>query len=158
MRTLLKRMPSHRWCLLGLGILLAGLAGCSSFKYVNQTPTIKAEAYAVGKDGELKITLAKVPELAKVGGAVSVMDPNLPDLLIIARTADSEYVVASSKCPHRAMALAYSHEDQCFKCSSMGGGKYALDGKKIGGPGSGTLTIYPCAVEQGVLVVDAKGK
>ncbi len=134
------------------GLLSVCLTGCSTFTYVNQTPTIKSDAYVVEDGKMVKVTLAKVPQLGKVGGSVAIMDPKLPDPLIVARTGDNDYVVASSRCPHRAKALSYSPENKRFECSSLGSGKYGVDGKKISGPGKGCLKLYPAQLESGVLV------
>jgi nitrite reductase/ring-hydroxylating ferredoxin subunit len=140
------------------GLLCVCLTGCSTFKYVNQTPLIKSDAYAVEEDKTVKVTLAKVPELSKVGGSVAIMDPKLPEPVIIARTGDKDYVVACSKCPHRAKALSYSHENKRFECSSLGSGKYGVDGKKISGPGEGCLKLYPAELENGVLTFRVSDK
>jgi len=141
-----------------LGLLSVCLAGCSSFKYVNQTAVIKSDAYVVGQDKTVKVTLAKVPELGKVGGSIAIMDPKLSEPVIIARTGDTDYVVACSKCPHRGMALAYSRENKRFECSSLGSGKYGADGKKISGPGKGCLKRYPTQLENGVLTFRVSDK
>ena len=141
-----------------LGLLSVCPTGCSTFKYVNQTPVIKSDAYVVGQDKTVKVTLAKVSQLGKVGGSVAIMDPKLPEPVIIARTGDKDYVVACSKCPHRAKALAYSHENKRFECSSLGSGKYGADGKQISGPGEGCLKLYPTQLENGVLTFRVSDK
>ena len=86
------------------------------------------------------------------------MDPKLSDPLIIARTGDKDYVVACSKCPHRAKALSYSHKNKRFECSSLGSGKYGVDGKKISGPGKGCLKLYSAELENGVLTFRVSDK
>jgi len=133
------------------GLLSVCLTGCSTFKYVNQTPLVASDAYEVEQDKTVKVTLAKVSQLAKVGGSAAITDPKLPEPVIIARTGEQDYVVACSKCPHRAKALSYDHENKRFECSSLGSGKYGLDGKKISGPGKGCLKLYPVQIANGVL-------
>lgn len=79
----------------------------------------------------MEVILDKVPELAKIGGAVTIVDEDLPNYLIIAQVEENEYVVASSQCTHRGMALAYDHQAKRFRCSSGGGSEFRLDGSVV---------------------------
>ena len=130
-----------------------GLIGCATFKYVNQTATITSDVYSIEKGNVVKVLLDKVPELAKVGGSVTIIDSNLPDFLILARVSENDYVAASSKCTHRGKALAYYHDEKRFKCSALGKSGFELDGSKVSGPGKKPLKIYRSSLEKGLLII-----
>jgi Rieske Fe-S protein len=126
----------------GAGTCVCGLnGGCATFSKVGQTPAITAGAYAV--DGKvMRISLDKVPELAAVGGSVKVIDPRLPTSIIIARTGEVEYAAVSLLCPHRGVEVEYQHEQQRFRCASLGHSKFATDGTLKKGLTKKSLSRY----------------
>jgi len=127
--------------------------GCATFTGVGKTPSIDAGAYTV-KDGKLEIDLGKATQLATVGGSVKIIDPALSDSLIVVRTGDEQYVVASLICTHRGkVELNYQHDQKRFKCASLGSSKFGLDGKNLGGPADKPLRIYKVSKTDGALVV-----
>lgn len=139
--------------LTALGLLLISLAACSALQYTSQEPEIGADAYTI-KGETVEVTLAEVPSLSQVGGAATIVDDALPSYLIIVQPEAGEFVVASSRCTHRGMALGYQHETKEFQCSSGGGSKYNLDGSVAKGPAQEQLKIYPVSIEGGVLIID----
>lgn len=126
----------------GAGTCVCGInSGCSSFTKVGKTASISTDAYAVGKD-TLSIDLSKVPQLAKVGGSVKIIDQKLSDRLIVARTGEEEFAVVSLLCTHRGCEVEYQHENSEFRCSSLGHSKFKTDGSKIKGFAKGALKKY----------------
>lgn len=133
--------------------LLSGLVACATFRYITQAPEIDSDAYSI-EGNRVVVVLDKAPELAEVGGSVTIVDDNLPNYLIIARAEETDYVVASSQCSHRGMALGYDHDAKCFRCSSAGKSTFKLDGSVVKGPAEKPLKIYRSSLEQGLLIIN----
>jgi len=112
----------------GAGTCVCGLGGgCATFSKVGKTPAIAADAYAVDAK-TVRIALEKVPELDKVGGSVKIIDARLPTPIILARTGEADYAAVSLLCPHRGVEVEYQHEQQRFRCASLGHSKFGADG------------------------------
>ena len=131
----------------GAGTCVCGLGGgCATFSKVGNTPAIAADAYAV-EAKTVRIALDKVPELAKVGGSVKIIDPLLPTSLIIGRTGETEYAAVSLLCPHRGVEVEYRHADKQFRCASLGHSKFGTDGKLKKGLADKGLTRYEAKLD-----------
>lgn len=135
------------------GVCLCTKTGWATISGVGATPDIARDAYDVVEDKSIRIRLDGVPELALVGGAVKILDSNIDDSLIVARTAEDVYVAASINCTHRGVEVEYRADDKCFKCASLGGSKFKTDGENIRGFAKGPLKTYPVSSEGNVLVV-----
>jgi cytochrome b6-f complex iron-sulfur subunit len=136
-----------------LGACGCGLSGCATFTKVGHTPAIEPAAYALGSAETLTVTLDKTPTLADAGSAVKIMDPALPEPLILVHVEGERYVAASLRCTHRGVELEYREEEQTLRCASLGHSEFALDGRRLGGPASRPLKTYPASVANGVLTV-----
>lgn len=125
----------------------------SSARLGKKPPTVQidAGAYFV-RDNAITIMLDKVPELSRVGGSTAIVDDSEQVYLIIARTGENEYAVASSQCTHRERPLTYDHEARLLRCSS-GKAAFRLDGSIVKGPTDVPLRIYLPHVEQGRLTI-----
>lgn len=139
------------------GVCMCGLSGCATITKVGSTPQIEASAYSIGDGHTLKLSLENSPQLATIGGSGKIIDAELGDSLIIARVADMEYVATSIKCTHRGVEVEYHHDKRNFKCASLGGSEFALDGSSLGGFGKDPLRSYPASVVEGVLTIDMSG-
>lgn len=126
----------------GAGTCVCGLnGGCATFTKKGKTPAIAAEAYVI-EDRTVKVALDKVPPLAAVGGSVKIIEPRLPTPIIIARTGEADYAVVSLLCPHRGVEVEYQHEQQRFRCASLGHSKFGTDGALQKGLANKGLTHY----------------
>ena len=126
----------------GAGVCVCGMnEGCATFTKKGRTPAMAAEAYVI-EDSTVKVALDRVPALAAVGGSVKVIDPRLPTPVIIARKGESEYAVVSLLCPHRGVEVEYQHEQQRFRCASLGHSKFATDGALQKGLANKGLTRF----------------
>jgi Rieske Fe-S protein len=139
------------------GACMCGLSGCATITKVGNTPRIEASAYSIVDGPIVQLSLEKSPHLASVGGSGKIIDTELGDSLIIVRTADTEYVANSIKCTHRGVEVEYHHDKTKFKCASLGGSEFALDGSRLSGFAKDPLKTYPISVEQGVLTIDMSG-
>jgi len=135
------------------GACLCTKTGWATITGVGATPEIAPDAYDVLEDERITIHLDKVPELARVGGSVKILDPDIDDSLIVVRKAEDVYLAASIECTHRGVEVEYRPDDQCFKCASLGGSRFKTDGEKIRGFASGPLKTYPVSSEGNTLVI-----
>jgi Rieske Fe-S protein len=135
------------------GACLCTKTGWATLSGVGDTPDIAPAAYDLAEDKSIRIRLDEVPELARVGGSVKILDSRIDDRLIVARTAKDTYVAASIRCTHRGVEVEYRADDNCFKCASLGGSRFATDGEKIRGFARGPLRTYPISFEKNILVI-----
>jgi Rieske Fe-S protein len=112
--------------------LCGGTGGCATFTKKGATPPIAKEAYTI-KGKTLLVQLDKVPQLSAAGGAVKIIDLQLPTPIILARSDDNTYCAVSLLCPHRGAEVEYRHEEKQFRCASLGHSTFKLDGTKIKG-------------------------
>jgi len=128
---------------IGTTSCLCGLGGCATFTKIGNTPPIPEGAYSFEVEtGRVNVDLVKVPQLAASGGSVKIRDSALPEPLIIARTGERTYVVATIECPHRGVEVEYQPEKGEFECASLGSSQFATDGSRLGGPAKQPLRVF----------------
>jgi len=135
------------------GVCLCTKTGWATISGVGDTPDIAPDAYDFAKDNSLRIHLGQVPELARVGGSVKIVDSKIDDSLIVARVTEDAYVAASIQCTHRGVEVEYRADDNCFKCASLGGSRFETNGEKIGGFAKGPLKTYRVSFHENILLV-----
>lgn len=151
-------MSKKRWVLLIITVLLVIIASNASalhatFTYVSQETELEASEYTVSGD-TLVINLAEIDDLAEAGDAVTIVSETLPSYILIARINSVEYRVVSSECPHRGHAIGYIHKDAVFKCSSLGGESFDIDGNYISGLEEEDLETYSFTISDNVMIID----
>jgi Rieske Fe-S protein len=133
---------------IGTTTCLCGLTGCATFTKTGRTPSIPEDAYTFEADvNRVVVDLARVPQLAEPGGSVKIRDAALSDPLIIARTEEDTYVVASIECPHRSVEVEYQPDRSGFECASLGSSEFALDGSRLSGPAEQPLRVYAASLD-----------
>ena len=130
----------------GTGACVCGLGGCATFTKVGDTPAISSNAYRI-EHKSMQIDLRNVPELAKVGGSVKIIDAKLPQSIIIARTGEAEYAAVSLLCPHRSVEVEYQHADRQFRCASLGHSTFGEDGCLRKGFADKSLTKFDAKLD-----------
>ncbi len=135
------------------GACLCTKIGWATISGVGTTPDIAPDAYDVAEDKSLTIDLDQVPELARVGGSVKILDSKIDDSLIVARVAEDAYVAASIRCTHRGVEVEYRADANCFKCASLGGSRFETNGEKIGGFAKGPLKTYRVSFHGNILLI-----
>ena len=119
-------------------VCLCGFSGCAAITKTGDTPPINPDAFAlIGND--IIIDLSKESTLSKVGGAIKIKSEKVQPGIIIAHTAENEYVVVSLLCPHRGVEVEYNHKKQKFECASIGSSTFSLEGKYEDGPAHDSL-------------------
>jgi len=147
------RVPPR--CLPVPAVTIALLLGaCAALRYTPQETVLEPQVYALTDSLCVIVDLARVPDLARVGGAATIVDERLPRNLLIARPEAARYVVVSSHCTHMGRALSYEHGQRHFRCSSLGHSHFHLDGSVVSGPAAQPLMVYRSAVVGGELHVD----
>ncbi len=131
---------------------LCGLQGCATFTKIGDTPAIAPDSFTLAVH-VLTIDLSKEKILSQVGGAVKIKHADLPDGLIIARIEDGGFAIASLLCTHRGVEVEYDHTQANFKCASLGGSAFTLDGKNTGGLADRPLKKYEAVLENEVLII-----
>ena len=131
----------------GAGVCLCGgTCGCATFTKVGSTPPIPKDAYTI-KDKKILLKLDKAQQLSAVGGAVKIIDPKLPNAIIVARSSETEYAVVSLLCPHRGVEVEYQHANKQFRCASLGHSKFNTDGTLKKGLTKKSLSHYNAAFD-----------
>ena len=131
---------------------LCGMTGCATFTKIGSTPSINPDSFTLANT-LLTIDLAKEMILSKVGGAVKIKHPDLPDGVIIAHVDEQRYEVASLLCTHRGVEVEYDQELANFTCASLGGSRYGIDGKNLGGPAEEPLKEFEASLKDGILTI-----
>ena len=128
------------------------LTGVCAALAVGATGALPAAANTAVKKlsgGRLSVKLSAVPELAKVGGAVSIGQvKGVPTG--IARTSASKYVAFSLSCPHQGVAV--TKDGNGWKCSAHGS-EFDSKGGLLLGPATTGLRSIPVKVTRGQAVV-----
>jgi Rieske Fe-S protein len=131
---------------------LCGFSGCATITKVGDTPAINPKAFSK-KGHDLIIDLSKEPVLKKTGGAVKIKDEAASLGIIIARTGDNSFAVASLFCTHRGVEVEYDQKKQEFECASLGSSRYSLEGANKGGPADTPLKKYEAALQDNILTI-----
>jgi Rieske Fe-S protein len=131
---------------------LCGFSGCATITKVGDTPAINPKAYS-RKGNDLVIDLSMEPVLDKIGGAVKIKDEAASLGIIIARSGENSFVVASLFCTHRGVEVEYDQKKQQFECASLGSSKYSLEGVNKGGPADKPLKKYEASVQENKLTI-----
>ena len=131
---------------------LCNLNGCATITKIGNTPAINPEAFTL-TDNILTIDLSKEAILSKVGGAVKVIHTDIPDSMIIAHVEDNRFEITSLLCTHRGVEVEYDHSQTNFKCASLGGSTFTIDGNNISGFAEKPLKEYEAILKNGVLII-----
>ena len=132
---------------------LGGVSGCSMAVFRSKAVKLPADAYSKSDSGSLEIDLAQAEGLKEIGGAIKIVDRNLPDSLIIVRKSENEYIAASLLCTHGKQEINYNSEEQKFICASVGKSEFGMDGSLLKGPAKKPIPAYNTKVEDGKLIV-----
>jgi len=100
-------------------------------------------------NGKLEVTLKKVPELAIIGGAVSIGAVS-GNPIGLARTGESTYRAFSLRCPHQGVPVTRSSSG--WNCPAHGS-QFEADGDLVMGPATRGLAPIPVSVRRGRAVV-----
>lgn len=137
--------PDRRTVLLGLcGVVAAGL-GSALLADGAQAAT----GITVQPNGQVAITVSKIPGLAKVGGMVNLGNVKGVPAAVV-RTGASTYAALNLRCTHQGITVL--PDNGAWRCP-LHGSKYAGNGKVTGGPAQRDLAAVKSVFSKGVLTV-----
>lgn len=132
---------SRRSILIGGCALLA--LGATALPAAAQTAVRKLP------DGRLEVMLAKIPQLATIGGAVSIGTIK-SEPVAVARTGPSNFKAFSLRCPHQGITVTRSANG--WTCEAHGS-QFKADGNLILGPATNGLARVALSVRKGKAIV-----
>lgn len=142
-------------------LLLGGCSGIASGKRtfwdrVTGTPLTQApqieNAWTYEQDA-LTLDLAKLPELAALGGAVRIEGEALPAPVLVVQGEGGNYYAFKNACTHAGRMLDPVAGTMTLECCSLSGSTFDYDGNVLGGPAETALTSYPLQIEEGLLTI-----
>jgi len=99
---------------------------------------------AVAEDSWAELSLEDYPELAEVGGWVTLSIRGTE--IVVAQVEDGCFVAMKRACSHEGEAIEYRHDRLQMICPRHGA-TYALDGTVRAGPAPRDLEVYDAAQE-----------
>ena len=138
-------VASRRTFLVGAcGLLAVGLGAALLADDAQAADGIKRKP-----NGQVDVTVAKVPALAKVGGAVLLGKvKGVPTAVV--RTGQSTYQALNLRCTHQGVPVSLKAGQ--WSCPAHGS-SFAIDGSVTGGPAQTSLATVKSALNKGVLTV-----
>jgi len=97
-------------------------------------------------DGNVIVTPAQAPELAKVGGAVVVHPRGTTRALLVVNAGHDRFISLGAICPHEQCELAWVPEDRQAECPCHGS-RFASDGKVLHPPAQADVPTYPVKLD-----------
>ena len=137
--------PTRRQFLTGACALAGmGLGAVLLADSANAAPGITRNA-----NGQVLVTVAKVPALAKVNGVANLGNvKGIPTAIV--RTGPTTYKALNLQCPHAGITVI--DEGPEWVCPAHGS-TFALNGAFISGPAQQALAVVPSRLARGVLTV-----
>ena len=133
--------------------VLSGACALVALTGLGALPAAASSAVKKLANGRLSVDLKKVPELAKVGGSVSI--GNVKGAPVgITRTSNTSYVAFSLLCPHQQVTV--SKVESGWKCESASGGhgsEFKANGDLVMGPATTRLSRVPIKVSRGIATI-----
>ena len=138
-------MPTRRDFLLSA----CGIAALGLTPALLANEAMAADGIVRKPNGQVVVTVRKVPGLAKVGGSVNLGTVKGRPVAVV-RTSTSTYVALSLTCPHLGVTVARSGSD--WRCPAHGS-QFTADGTFIAGPAEGPLLKVPTTFNGKTLTV-----
>lgn len=138
----------------GVVMISYGCSGCSTFSGVSDMDELAQERMLLN-DGEVKISLADVPNLKNKGYGMKfkVTGPDTDIKLVLIHAIDDQFYAVENKCTHGGRELDYKSKDEILRCTSFGHSKFELDGNKAKGPAKDDIRTFPVTVKQDEVVI-----
>jgi Rieske Fe-S protein len=133
----------------GAGAAATALPGCAPD--ISPAPVMDAQK---DSNGRVWLEVARYPNLAREGGAVTLRVPGEQPLLVV-HPGGSEYAVMSSRCTHSGCPLGFERNEVVCPCH---GSRFALDGTAKNPPAKAPLSTVVSRFDpdKGLLLIDFK--
>jgi Rieske Fe-S protein len=129
--------------------LLSGACAIFTLSGLGALPAAASNAVKKLANGRVSVTLKIIPELAKIGGSVSIGNVKGRPVAIT-RTGASSYIAFSLSCPHQGVTV--SRQEGGWMCEAHGS-EFSINGDLVMGPATTRLPRVPIKVNRGVAVV-----
>jgi nitrite reductase/ring-hydroxylating ferredoxin subunit len=103
--------------------------------------------------GELRLDLAKLPEIADLGSAVRIEGEVLVDPILVVLGDNGQYYAFKNACTHAGRMIDPLAGTMTLECCSVSSSTFDYDGNVLSGPAESALTSYALIVEDGFLVI-----
>jgi nitrite reductase/ring-hydroxylating ferredoxin subunit len=155
----LSRRAILRMGCIGTVVLAAGTAGVAhQTGFINRiqgatfTPLLEDNTAWSYADGELRLSLTGIPELAVPGSAVRLESDQLPEDLLLVHGVDEQYYLYANACTHGGRKIDLDGSGQ-LTCTSLGQSRFDYSGAVQSGPAPDPLTTYTVAQQGDQLIV-----
>ncbi|MDO8307810.1 MAG: Rieske 2Fe-2S domain-containing protein [Actinomycetota bacterium] len=138
-------MPTRRDFLLSA----CGIAALGLTPALLANEAMAADGIIRKPNGQVVVTVNKVPGLAKVGGSVNLGTVKGKPVAVV-RTGTSTYRALSLACPHQGVTVARSGSN--WRCPAHGS-TFTADGTFVAGPAEGPLSTVPAKLSGKTLTV-----
>lgn len=131
----------------GAGAAAVSLPGCAP--NISPAPVVDVDKDA---DGNVRLTVARYPDLSKDGGAITLRVTGQQPLLVM-HPSGTQYAVTASTCTHSGCPLGFEQGEAICPCH---GSRFALDGTVTNPPARAPLKSYVASFDAstGVLLID----
>ena len=138
-----------RGALFGGAAAATGVASSGCVRWIDPAPLLDVPAPA---NGLIALELCRLPDLAPIGGALTVRSPGLENILVF-HAGENSYAALSASCTHAGCPLGSA--DGYIECPCHGA-RFAPDGSVLRPPAVQALRTYKAYVDStsGDLVID----
>ncbi len=131
----------------GAGAAATGLSGCAPD--ISPAPVANAQK---DSDGAVRLEVKRYPDLARVGGAITLRVQGEQPVLVMHPEAN-RYAVVSSTCTHSGCPVAFQDNEVVCPCHLS---RFTQEGTVTNPPARAPLTPYPASFDEatGLLLID----
>jgi nitrite reductase/ring-hydroxylating ferredoxin subunit len=104
-------------------------------------------------EGEVRIEIARAPELSAPGGAIRLEGQGLPQRVLVMHCDDDRFRAVSNRCTHGGRRLDPVPGEGAVQCCSLGKSTFDYEGKVLHGPAKAAITPLAVASESDKLVI-----
>jgi nitrite reductase/ring-hydroxylating ferredoxin subunit len=98
------------------------------------------------QEDKLVIDLAKLPELADLGGAARIEGDVLAQPVLVFQGEDSNYYAIENACPHAGRKIDPIVGTMTLECCSISSSTFDYAGNVLSGPAEASLKLYDVSV------------
>jgi nitrite reductase/ring-hydroxylating ferredoxin subunit len=111
-----------------------------------------ADAWKV-ENGDVRIDLARMPELKTAGSGVRLEGKGLHPRLMIFHGDDDQYHAVANRCTHMGRRIDTLAGSGTIQCCSVSKSTFTYDGQPVGGAAKTPLKTYPVAQKGETLTI-----
>ncbi len=137
--------------------LMGALVAAGAEPLCCTTAALPADSFIVG-NGEITVSLARAPQLRRVGTAFAVVDRGRQLNLILIHAERDRYVAMDRSCTHGGAQCTYNPKRHTVRCTSLNHAEYDMQGVLLHGRTHGNLRTYPARTSGSTVVIELERK